>query len=260
MMPRVCLTNDDGFNSQGLQELARAIRSEMEVVIVVPDGQRSATGKGLTLNQPIRIAEREVLSGIRLVVHTGTPADSVIIAKSFCNNIDLIVSGINSGANLGYQSMFTSGTVGAVFEAAFVGVPALAVSQVVRPEEWFAPSGVGRDYTRICEMCMDVIRRVLKRGLPEGVDALNLNFPGRVTEKSRIVVTRPTRVRMANDLERRVDPNGSAYYWIRGYQVESGPGTDAYEVFENGNVSLSPIVIESVGDRELAAVREFMGD
>ncbi len=115
----ICLTNDDGPNSTGLQNLAIAIAKEFKLVVVVPDGQRSATGKSLTLNTPLRVVRRKTIDGIELYTHSGTPADSIVVAKSMFDDIDLIVSGINSGANLGYQSMLTSGTVGAAFEAAF---------------------------------------------------------------------------------------------------------------------------------------------
>ncbi|MGY5876670.1 MAG: 5'/3'-nucleotidase SurE [Candidatus Thorarchaeota archaeon] len=260
MTYKICLTNDDGPNSTGLQRLASIIAKEFDLVVVVPEGQRSATGKSLTLNTPLRVVKRKKMDGIELYTHTGTPADSVIVAKSLFKDIDLFVSGINPGANLGYQSMLTSGTVGAAFEAAFSGYPAISISRVVNSDEWFTPTEIEGDFTRICEVSMDIIRRIKEKGLPEGIDALNLNFPKKLADGFVIAVSKPMRVRIANEMDKRVDPHNSPYYWISGTEVEPSPGTDAYDVFKNGNVSLAPIVIETIRDYEVERVKEFMSD
>ncbi len=260
MTYKICLTNDDGPNSMGMQNLASSIAKEFELVVVVPDSQRSATGKSLTLNTPLRVVKRRKMNGIDLYTHTGSPADSVVVASSMFKDIDLFVSGINSGGNLGYQSMLTSGTVGAAFEAAFLGFPAIAISQVVNPDEWFSHTEIDGDFTKICEISMEIIRRVKKKGLPEGIDALNLNFPKKLADEFRIAVSKPTRLRIANDVDKRIDPHGSPYYWIKGTEIEPSPGTDACEIFKNGNVSLSPIVIETIRESEVEKIKEFMTD
>ncbi|TFH01015.1 MAG: 5'/3'-nucleotidase SurE, partial [Candidatus Thorarchaeota archaeon] len=127
-MPTVCLVNDDGPESKGLLRLSEALAASMNVVVVVPNGQRSGTGKALTLDRPIRITERADSKHCRFIVHDGLPADSVVLALSMIDKVDLFVSGINAGANLGYHRMLTSGTVGAALEAAIQGYPAIAVS------------------------------------------------------------------------------------------------------------------------------------
>ncbi|MHA1908523.1 MAG: 5'/3'-nucleotidase SurE [Candidatus Thorarchaeota archaeon] len=257
-MPKVCLTNDDGPYSQGLLKLAEKIAEFAELAVVVPEGQRSATGKSLTLNRPLRVTDRGIENGYRLITHDGTPADSVILAVSLVEDIDLFVSGINSGANIGYQSMYTSGTVGAAYEAALKGYPAIAISQEATPEDWFNTNGTARDYDAEVEMAADIIKRVLEKGLPQGIDALNLNYPCDVTEETPLEITRPARVRMTNRVIHRVDPHGRDYYWFEGVEKEGMPSDDVNAVMTNDCASLSPIIIESVGDKEVDLLREFM--
>lgn len=257
-MHKICLTNDDGPSSVGMLSLADCLREFSELVVIVPDGQRSATGKSLTLNRPLRVSEHKNNEKFRMITHDGTPADSVVLATRFMDRIDLVVSGINAGGNIGYQSMFTSGTVGAVLEAAIKGYPAIAVSMESTPHEWFNPNGLDRDYSRACDETVDIVKRVLKNGLPTGIDALNLNFPYTVEEDSEVWITTPSRVRMDNDIERRTDPHGRYYYWLRGIEREGGPGSDVFAVLKEGHISLSPIVIETVGEDELDGLRQLM--
>ena len=102
--------------------------------------------------------------------------------------------------------------------------------------------------------------RVLDRGMPEGIDLLNLNFPAELSEKSKIVITKPTKVRMHNEVERRLDPNGRPYYWYLGIEKEAPKGTDAYEVSVNNNIALSPVKIEFIHDEEIDQLKRFMKD
>ena len=257
-MYSIVLANDDGPHSEGLLELARRLDELYDLTVVVPDAQRSATGKALTFNRPLRVTQRERDDGLKFIIHDGSPADSLILALSFVKRIDLCIAGINSGANIGYQSMFTSGTVGIVLESALQGIPGIAVSKVTDPREWFCDTTTGMDYRFECNMTLDIAQKVLEKGLPEGIDALNLNFPLKMTSDSKIIITRPTRVRMSNEIEKRVDPNESPYYWIRGVQNPSPQGTDADVVLNNGDASLSPIVIETCGDSEIDQLKHFM--
>ncbi len=259
-MYKVCLTNDDGPRSEGMLKLAEALNETMELIVVVPDGQRSATGKSLTLKRPIRITEKHVKNGYEFVTHDGTPADSVILAQAFYEDIDLVISGINSGANVGYQSMLTSGTVGAAFEAALRGLPAIAASRQASPSEWFNSTGSDGDFERVCKISRDLVLRVLEKGMPQGIDMLNLNFPCTFSEESKVVVTKPTLVRMHNEVEERTDPNGRPYYWYLGIERDPPPESDAYEVFVNGNSSLSPVILDWIGKDEIKKLEDFMKD
>ena len=259
-MHRVCLTNDDGPNSSGLLKLAETLASHVEIVIVVPDGERSASGKALTLNRPLRVKKVKSVNGFEMITHDGSPADSVVLARCLIGDIDLFVSGINAGGNLGYQSMFTSGTVGAAMEAALMGFPAVAASLVVKPNEWFNSADKERDYTKICEVIRDVVLRVLRKGLPKGIDAINLNFPFSISESSKVVVAKPARVRISNELDKRVDPNQSPYYWLKGVHNDPSEGSDADIVLNKGDISLSPIIIEATTDEDIELLNQFMSD
>ncbi len=260
LLTKICLTNDDGPNSSGMLQLAEVLANNAEVAIVVPDGERSASGKALTFNRPLRIKKQRTKSGLKMITHDGTPADSVILAHNLIPDIDIFVSGINAGANVTYQSMLTSGTVGASIEAAIMGYPAIAVSLVVKPSEWFNNADKERDYSTICQITGDIIARVLEKGLPAGVDALNLNFPASISKESRIVVVKPGRIRIRNEVEERVDPNQSPYVWVRGIELAPPANTDVEEVLLKGNISLSPIVIESCTDDHIRKVRELISE
>ena len=259
-MQTICLMNDDGPQSMGLLKLAEALAAFANLIVIVPDGQRSGTGKALTLGRPIRIIERTDSERYRLIVHDGLPADSAIIALDMIEKVDLFVSGINAGANLGYHRMLTSGTVGAVFEAALQGYPAVAVSMVVSPEYWFANMKNDIDLEQTCIITKGIIKRVLEKGLPQGISALNVNFPAKLHKETEVVAAEPTRVAVSNRLEKRTDPYGSSYYWIQGGEVESRVSGDALEVLERGNVSVSPIVIEGAKDEDLKNLRQFLED
>lgn len=241
-------------------KLAELLSKTMELIVVVPDGQRSATGKTLTLKRPIRITEKHEKSGYQFISHDGAPADSVILAQAFYDGIELVISGINSGANVGYQSMLTSGTVGAAFEAAIRGLPAIAVSRQAAPSEWFDSTGSDGDFERMCEITKDLVLRVLEKGMPQGIDMLNLNFPCTLTEDSEVVVTKPTKIRMHNEVEERTDPNGRPYYWYLGVERDPPSKSDAHEVFVKGNISLSPVILDWIGNDEIKKLEEFMQD
>jgi 5'-nucleotidase len=241
-----------------LLSLADQLKDVTELIVVVPDGQRSASGKGQTLNRPLRITQDVDTAGYRLIAHDGAPADSIAIAQHFSKKIDLFVSGINSGANAGYQSILTSGTVGAAIEAALRGFPAIAISREVSSDKWFSASGKGGDCLRMCEMAVRIVMQVLEKGMPRSTSVLNLNFPRELTDKMQLVVTKPATARMRDEIERRMDPNGSPYYWVRGVEISPPKDTDVYEVLVRGNISISPITVENVTDAQLDSVKDFV--
>jgi 5'-nucleotidase len=210
------------------------------------------------LKRPIRITEKHDKFGYQFVSHDGAPADSVILAQAFYEDIDLVISGINSGANVGYQSMLTSGTVGAAFEAAIRGLPAIAVSRQAIPSDWFGATGANGECEKMCKITKDLVMKVLQKGMPEGIDMLNLNFPRNLADNSKVVVTIPTKIRMHNEVEKRTDPNGRPYYWYLGIEKDPQPKSDAYEVFVNGNISISPVILNWIGAREVKKLEEFM--
>ncbi|MGV9168507.1 MAG: 5'/3'-nucleotidase SurE [Promethearchaeia archaeon] len=254
----ICLTNDDGADHPGLLKLAANLSEIGNVTVIVPSNQRSATGKALTLNSPIRISEGILKDDYRMIKHSGLPADSVILAKAFMTDIDLVVAGINGGANLGYQSILTSGTVGAVMEGAIMEIPGIAFSMVVEPHEWFNSHGVQENYQKAAEIATSIVEKVLNKKLPEGIDAINVNFPAEIEKDTKTIITKPAKARIKNEIDRRIDPNGSPYYWLKGVTAEVPTGTDASEVLQNGNISISPIIIDTVEEKETEQLRYLL--
>jgi len=259
-LPTVCLTNDDGPSSIGLLRLAEALTPRVDLTVVVPNQQRSGASKALTLGRPLRIASDVNTGSYRMIVHDGFPADSVIIALSLVRKIDLFVSGINSGANVGYHRMLTSGTVGAIFEAALQGYPGIALSYSADPVHWFTEKGVSEGIEHVCHTSARLIDHVLEHGLPSGVDGLNVNFPAAYSGQSGLVVVEPSNAVVRNKLEKRLDPYDKPYYWIRGGEKFSNESHDAKEVSRNGNITVSPIVIRSVITEHTERTRLFLKD
>jgi 5'-nucleotidase len=225
------LSNDDGYSSEGLQELADALEPLGEVWVVAPDRENSAVSHALTLNRPLRLTRL----GPRRFAVDGTPTDCICIGAGHVLKgrlPDLVVSGINFGANMGIDVHY-SGTVSAAFEAATLGVPALAVSQVVGEGFTFGPAA--RFARRLAE-------RVLERGLPPGT-LLNVNVPP--TPPVGVRFTRLGKHRYVEGIVELLDPRGRTCYWIGGGPPvwEDIPGTD-FSVINEGFISVTPLHLD----------------
>jgi 5'-nucleotidase len=234
---KILITNDDGVWARGLSVLAERIarEPENEVYVVAPDRERSATGHALTLHKPIRVQKVEMEGKMRGVWWTtGTPSDCVKFAYGHIvpAPIDLVVSGINSGPNLGSEILY-SGTVSAAMEGAFLDIPSIAVS-------------TGSDGHRHYDVAADFVVRLIKL-LPEsGLGKrllLNINVPNLPAEKLQGARVTRLGVRAYTDhFEKRVDPRGKSYYWLAGEAIEEGEeeGTDAWCMSHN-MISVTPI-------------------
>ena len=228
--PHILITNDDGIYAPGLRALVEGLQGLATLSVVAPAQERSGSSQSLTLRQPVffdQVAEREWAV-------EGTPADTVIVAlhRLFPELPDLVVSGINGGANLG-ENIFYSGTVGAAVEGALNGVPALAVS--------LAHHGAALDFGDAAQLTRRLAALVLERGLPEGV-LLNVNVPRhwagavRVTQQSK-KVTRSV-------LQEGRDPRGRTYYTLSEMKIseELDPQSD-YAAVIAGAVSITPLEV-----------------
>ena len=102
--------------------------------------------------------------------------------------------------------------------------------------------------------------KVLEKGMPEKIDLLNLNFPSEISDNSKMVIAKPTKIRMHNEVERRVDPNGRPYYWYLGIEKDPPVNTDAHEVFVNKNIALSPVILEWIDESHIETLQHFMKD
>jgi len=229
--PRILVTNDDGFSSQGISALMTALEGLGELWMVAPDGEQSAVSHALTLDRPLRVrrvAER------RFAVN-GTPTDCVTLGIS---NLlgdrppDLVVSGINRGGNMGVDVHY-SGTVSAAFEGVILGYPAIAVSQVV---------GEGMSWEASAALARELAAWVLEHGLPDST-LLNANVPLGVPRGLKL--TRLGVRRYTEGVVEQLDPRGRRIYWIGGGEPvwEAIPGTDFHEV-GHGYISVTPLHLD----------------
>ena len=231
----ILLVNDDGIYSPGLLALYRKFRDEYDVVIVAPDREQSSVGHAITLSDPVRI--HEVVQDGKFFGYavSGTPADCVKLAVRVIlkRPPNLIISGINQGANVG-ASLIYSGTVSAAMEGTMLSIPSIAVSLDTRRPD--------ADFSVAAEFTLEIAKKVLKFGLPAGV-SLNINIPALPREKIKgIRITRQAITYFDDFFERRIDPQGRTYYWMSGTMVEIDRGEDSdLMALKEGYISITPI-------------------
>ncbi len=240
MRPLILVSNDDGILAPGIAALADALRELGEVIVVAPDGERSATSHAITLHSSLRA--REVRAGWYAV--TGTPVDSVYFgALHICPRIpDLVITGINDGYNLGTDT-FYSGTVGAAREGRLRGASALAVSIAAHCD----PTAAGA-------LALSTAQLLLARHRLGERHLLNLNVPPQAKAGPvPLKVCRLGHRRYRDTVEERKDLMGRPYYWI------GGPPSDAdddasldTQVVTRGEASLTPLSIDATADSVLA--------
>jgi 5'-nucleotidase len=240
---RVLVTNDDGIGAAGLQALRRALQEldGVTVDVVAPDSNRSATARSITTRSPLWVEEIEFDDGNRGFATEGTPVDCVRFADLglLGERPDLIVSGINHGANLGDDITY-SGTVAAALEGIVLGIPAIAISQQSTAREMGFRFGRTFDFGVAAGLAVELVRRVIETPLPDGI-LLNVNCPA--GEPQGIEVARLGK-RLYNDELKLVeeDAEGRRRYEIYGFEpsFEDEPGTDLAAV-ARGKVALTPI-------------------
>jgi 5'-nucleotidase len=251
MGPELLLSNDDGIYSYGIRALARAISQQgWGLTIIAPRLQRSGEGKSITFDQPIRMEKVSLsyLNGKTGWRTTGTPADAVIHGVYQRSNggespFDLIVSGINIGENTSVHSILTSGTCAVCFEAALLGFPAIAFSIDVEEHFFFDELADPPGLEFAAKTATDIIHQVLRRGLPEGVGFLNVNFPSNISEQTPIEISPMAMTKYRDYTIKREDPRGVPYYWIWGETLDIQEGTDAYAVLNKKSTSITPITL-----------------
>jgi 5'-nucleotidase len=245
----ILLTNDDGIGSPGLLALKQAMEKAGEVVVLAPDHNWSAGGHTLTLHKPLRITETRLADGSFALATNGGPADCVALAVLgiLPHRPDLIVAGINPGANVA-QDMTYSGTVAAAMEGLISGIPAIAVSLAIQ-------EGSRKDFTCAARFAAELARKVLESGRKDLL--LNVNVPDAPCEQiSGVEITRLGR-RIYNDvLVEREDPRGRKYYWIGG-EPPTGvmeDGTDIAAIAAN-RISITPLQLDLTAYNLLSELR-----
>ena len=244
MKPRILLTNDDGVSSVGLWAAYEALVPIADVTIVAPATQQSAVGRSISIFEPLR-ASQIIINGIPAWSVSGKPTDAVIIGL-YALKLDpaLIVSGINIGENLSFESIMTSGTAGAALEGSNQGTKGIAFSLQVEDqgEKFDDPRNHGHNFDTAKDIIRDVVARTLSRGFCPHADVINVNIPSVV--KGGYEITRLARKLFSTGVEKRFDPRGRPYFWINGPLIEDAEeGTDVHAI-RLGNVSITPITLD----------------
>jgi 5'-nucleotidase len=248
----ILVTNDDGIGVPGLTALSRALSQVGRVVIVSPDRDQSAVSHALTLTHPLRV--RRHAEDVYSV--DGTPTDCVNLGifNILNKSVDLVVSGINRGYNLGDDVTY-SGTVAAAFEGTLLGYPSFAVSRAVLPNRdpeipW--PHELEETYHAAAAFAADLAGKILQKGMPEDT-LLNVNVP--LPPLAGVRFTRLGRRVYTEGVVERLDPSGRQYFWIGGGPPKwsDDPRSD-HAAVTAGCVSVTPLHLDLTHDRALPVI------
>lgn len=244
---RILLSNDDGYFSPGIQALADALAGLGEIVVVAPEQNRSGASNSLTLDRPLSL--KRSASGFYFV--NGTPTDCVHLAVTGMLDYlpDIIVSGINLGANMGDDTIY-SGTVAAATEGFLLGIPSFAVSLT---------SFEGRNFATAGRVACELVERFMRDPIGEPV-LLNVNVPDvPYAELHGTEVTRLGRRHKAEPVVRMRSPRNETVYWVgaAGAAADAGPGTD-FHAIERVCVSVTPLQIDLTHSGQLPAIIRWM--
>ncbi|MFO1349444.1 MAG: 5'/3'-nucleotidase SurE [Gammaproteobacteria bacterium] len=231
---RILVSNDDGYLAPGIRYLAAALKEIADVVVVAPDRDRSGASHSLNLRRPLYIAHHD--NGF-ISVEAGTPTDCVHLAITglFDREPDMVVSGINSGANLGDDVIY-SGTVAAAMEGRHLGLPAMAISLVSDKPQHFATAA------RVAQI---LVARLGDKPLPQDT-ILNINVPDLPWEQiAGFEATRLGNRHRSEPVVKGLDPRGRPIFWIgpAGPEQDAGPGTD-FHATRTAHVSVTPIQVD----------------
>lgn len=245
---RILLSNDDGYFSPGLAALAKALEPVAEVTVVAPERDRSGASNSLTLDRPLML--RQAPSGFYFV--NGTPTDCVHLAVTgMLDHLpDMIISGINHGANMGDDTIY-SGTVAAATEGFLLGIPAMAVSLANIQNEHFDTAAA---------VVVDLVKRYQANPWQEAT-LLNINIPDLPKhDLGKIEITRLGKRHKAEPVLKSVNPRGQTVYWVgaAGLAQDAGEGTDFYAV-ANGRVSITPLQIDLTRYAQFEGIQKWLG-
>ena len=244
---RILLSNDDGYFAPGLAALAEALCEVCDVVVVAPEQNRSGASNSLTLDRPLFL--KKAANGFHYV--NGTPTDCVHLAVTGMLDTlpDIIVSGVNLGANMGDDTIY-SGTVAAATEGYLLGIPSIAVSLT---------SFEGKNFSTAGRVARELVERFSRQPVWDPI-LLNVNVPDiPYSQLNGQEVTRLGRRHKAEPVVKTVSPRNETLYWIgaAGAAADAGPGTD-FNAIERGCVSITPLQIDLTHTGQLASVAQWM--
>lgn len=244
---RILLSNDDGYFAPGLAHLANALSTIAEIVVVAPERDRSGSSNSLTLDRPLKLHKSP--NGFYFV--NGTPTDCVHLAVTGMLDYlpDMIVSGINDGANMGDDTIY-SGTVAAATEGFLFGIPSIAVSLVNRSESNFATAA---------QVALEMVKRFMEKKVHVPV-LLNINVPDiPLTQLAGMEITRLGRRHKAEPVIKSTNPRGETIYWVgaAGIAQDAGEGTDFFAV-QNNKISITPLQIDLTRYDQIGYLKDWL--
>jgi len=252
--PLILVTNDDGIASRGIKFLVDLLEGHGEILVVAPDSPQSGMGHAVTVGNTLRLSKTRIFNGVNSYRCSGTPVDCVKLAKHYIlkdRKPDLLVSGINHGANTSVSVVY-SGTMGAAIEAAIDNIPAIGFSLCD-----YTPDA---DFTHTSEQVIQIAEKVMKNGIPSGI-ALNVNFPPKQdTPIKGIKICRQANAKWKEVFDDRIDPYGQQYFWMAGdfIMMDKGKGNDVWAV-ENNYTSIVPITFDMTAHNAIKVIEDKWG-
>ena len=245
--PLILITNDDGHDAPGIEVLTRLMSQLGDVVVVAPDGARSAQSNALTVTHPIRFKKLEEKEGLIRYMCTGTPTDCVKLALNEIvpRKPDLVVAGINHGSNSAINVIY-SGTMGAVLEGCENGIVSIGFS--------ITNHSLDADFSVFEKYILLIAREALLNGLPHAT-CLNVNAP--VGEIKGIRVSRQCDGRWTKEYAKRIDPRGGSYFWLTGSFENHEPDAEDTDewLLKNNYVTVVPLTFENCDHKEIVALQ-----
>lgn len=260
-MKHILITNDDGYEAVGLKALIEALSPIAKITVVAPASEKSACGHSLTLTRPLRLVN---VDDDFYKVDDGTPTDCVFISLNNLfkdgNKPDLVVSGINIGANMG-EDITYSGTASAAMEAVLQGIPAIAISQVCRDNCQNIKNGW--DFALAKHSIAKIVSKILNENFPlEERRFLNINIPPIQPEECKgIKISKAGYREYGNDTHRHLNPRGEEYYWIGLHPLiwkESEDKNCDFETVKENYVSITPIKLDMTSHTDINRLNQWL--
>lgn len=260
-MLKILLTNDDGYDAVGIKALIKALSKIAKIMVVAPAKNKSACGHSLTLDRPLRLISTD---DDFYKIDDATPTDCIYLSLgNLLQNgykPDLIISGINIGANMG-EDITYSGTCGAAMESVLHNVPAIAISQVCKDmcrdiiTDW--------DFELACKIIVDIVKKIEDKSFPlEARKFLNINIPPlKVADFKGIKITRVGHREYGNNSARHTNPRGEEYYWIGLPSLswkESKDKSCDFEAIKDGYVSITPIMLDMTAYQDIENLKDWI--
>ena len=247
--PLILVTNDDGIYAKGIRSLVEAMMPLGDIYVVAPDKPQSGMGHAVTINGLLRLEEVSYIDGVRAFSCSGTPVDCVKLAiyQVMHRKPDLLVSGINHGANSSINVIY-SGTMSAAVEGAVEGIPSLGFSLLDHSAD--------ADFSTAAKIAEIMASNVLKHGIMDGT-CLNVNIPKSHDVKG-IKVCRQAKAYWEDAFDKRIDPSGKPYYWLTGeFKVfDKGEDTDEWAL-ANGYASVVPVHYDLTAHHAIASMNTW---